>query len=267
MALRTAAYGALEKAVIVDYGGGMRATFLVMLFLGQVFMISFDSCAAPDTDGFAAARRRMVAEQFSGGGRTVTDKRVLAALLKVPRHEYVPKDQRSRAYEDCPLPIGYGQTISQPYIVGFMTEVLNLKPSDRVLEVGTGSGYQAAVLAELAREVYSVEIIKDLAERAENTLQRLGVTNVHVRAGDGYKGWPEAAPFDAIIVTCAPDKVPGPLLEQLKEGGKMIVPVGGYSSQDLVLLQKRGGKLSRENVLPVRFVPMTGEAQKVQSDR
>jgi protein-L-isoaspartate(D-aspartate) O-methyltransferase len=221
-------------------------------------MLNCTSFAQSENDRFAAQRKRMVAEQFSGGGRTVTNSNVLAALLKVPRHEYVPQSQRSRAYEDRPLPIGFGQTISQPYIVGFMTEILDPKPTDKVLEIGTGSGYQAAVLAELAGEVYSIEIVKELAETAAQTLQRLGVTNVHVRAGDGYKGWPEAAPFDSIIVTCAPDNVPKALVEQLKEGGRMIIPVGPAYSQELVLVEKRNGELRRESVLPVRFVPMTG---------
>lgn len=213
-----------------------------------------------DAERYAAERKRMVAEQFSGFGRSVTNSRVLAALLKVPRHEFVPPDMRSQAYEDRPLPIGYGQTISQPYIVGFMTEILEPRPTDRILEIGTGSGYQAAVLAELAAEVYSIEIVRGLAERAERTFDQLQITNVFVRSGDGYKGWPEAAPFDAIIVTCAPERVPQPLIEQLKEGGRMIIPVGRSSSQELYLLEKRNGQLRRESVLAVRFVPMTGKA-------
>jgi protein-L-isoaspartate(D-aspartate) O-methyltransferase len=225
-------------------------------------MLDFESFAQQNPDRFAAQRKRMVAEQFSGGGRTVSNAQVLATLAKVPRHEFVPQDLRSRAYEDRPLPIGFGQTISQPYIVGFMTEILDPKPTDRILEVGTGSGYQAAVLAELAGEVYSIEIVHELAMSASNTLQRLGYTNVHVRAGDGYKGWPEAAPFDSIIVTCAPDNVPAPLAEQLKEGGRMIIPVGPSSSQELVLIEKQKGQLRRESVLPVRFVPMTGASQR-----
>jgi len=160
------------------------------------------------------------------------------------------------------LQIGQGQTISQPYIVAFMTEQLQPKRKDRVLEIGTGSGYQAAVLAELAGEVYSIEIIEPLAKTAEATLRRLGYKNVQVKAGDGYKGWPEHAPFDAITVTCAPDHVPQPLIDQLKEGGRMIIPVGGFGDQELYLLEKKNGELERRAVLPVRFVPMTGEAQK-----
>jgi len=180
----------------------------------------------------------------------------------VPRHEFVPERLRYRAHQDCPLPIGYDQTISQPYVVAFMTEQLEPKPTDPVLEIGTGSGYQAAVLAELVARVYTVEIIADLARRAAADLKRLGYTNVSVRAGDGYKGWPEAAPFDAIIVTCAPEKVPPPLIKQLKHGGRMIIPVGPAWDQELVLLRKQGDRLEQHAVLPVRFVPMTGQSQR-----
>ncbi len=211
-------------------------------------------------DHFAAERRRMVKEQLSGLGYGITNARVLAAMGKVPRHWFVPEELRRRAYDDGPLPIGYGQTISQPFIVAFMTEQLDPKPTARVLEIGTGSGYQAAVLAELAGEVYTIEIIEPLAKRAEADLKRLGYTNIHVRAGDGYKGWPEAAPFDAIIVTCAPEEVPTPLVEQLKDGGRMIIPVGPMGDQELVLLHKQGRRLEKSAVLPVRFVPMTGKA-------
>ncbi len=212
-------------------------------------------------DPFALARRRMVAEQLTGFGRGITNARVLAAMGKVPRQEFVPESLRGQAYQDSPLPIGHGQTISQPYIVAFMTEQLEPKASDRVLEIGTGSGYQAAVLAELVAQVYTIEIIEDLAKRAAADLKRLSYTNVHVRAGDGYKGWPEAAPFDAIIVTCAPEKVPQPLVDQLKDGGRMIIPIGRMWEQELVLLRKQGDKLERRAILPVRFVPMTGQSQ------
>ena len=213
-------------------------------------------------DPLTLARRRMVAEQLSGPGRHITNALVLTAMGKVPRHEFVPERLRYQAYQDCPLPIGYDQTISQPYVVAFMTEQLEPKPADHVLEIGTGSGYQAAVLAELVAKVYTVEIIEDLARRAEADLKRLGYTNVSVRAGDGYKGWPEAAPFDAIIVTCAPEKAPPPLIEQLKDGGRMIIPVGPAWDQELVLLRKRAGRLEQHAVLPVRFVPMTGQSQR-----
>jgi len=217
---------------------------------------------AADKDPFAAARKGMVRDQLSGPGRAITNARVLTVMRKVPRHEFVPEPYRSRAYEDGALPIGYGQTISQPYVVAFMTEQLDPKPADRVLEIGTGSGYQAAVLAELVADVYSIEIVEPLAQRAATDLKRLGYTNVTVRAGDGYKGWPEAAPFDAVIVTCAPESVPQPLVEQLKNGGRMIIPVGPAGNQELVVLRKQGNRLEKRATLPVRFVPMTGEAQK-----
>jgi len=215
---------------------------------------------AGEEDYFAIERRRMVHEQLSSSGYGITNERVLAAMGKVPRHEFVPADLRPRAYDDGPLPIGYGQTISQPYIVAYMTEKLEPKPTDRVLEIGTGSGYQAAVLAELTKEVYTIEIVNELAQRAGAGLKRLGYTNICVHAGDGYQGWPEAAPFDAIIVTCAPEQVPQPLVDQLKEGGRMIIPVGPGWDQNLVLLLKQSGRLEKHAVLPVRFVPMTGQA-------
>src|SRR5947208_10744269 len=209
---------------------------------------------------FAAQRQQMVERQLMTRG--INDQRVLAAMAKVPREEFVTQEARSASYEDGPLPIGYGQTISQPYIVAFMTEQLRPKPSDRVLEIGTGSGYQAAILAKLVSDVYSIEIVEPLAKNAEAILQQLGYKNVHLKIGDGYKGWPDAAPFDAITVTCAPDHVPQPLIDQLKEGGRMIIPVGGFGDQELYLLQKKNGELQRRAVLPVRFVPMAGEAMK-----
>jgi protein-L-isoaspartate(D-aspartate) O-methyltransferase len=209
---------------------------------------------------FAAQRQRMVERQLKT--RDIKDERVLAAMGKVPREAFVPAESRDASYEDGPLPIGYDQTISQPYIVAFMTEQLRLKPSDRVLEIGTGSGYQAAILAELVSEIYSVEIVEPLARAAEATLQHRGYKNVHVKIGDGYKGWPEAAPFDAIIVTCAPDKVPQPLTDQLKDGGRMVIPVGGRFAQELYLLEKKNGQLRESVTLPVRFVPMLREAEK-----
>lgn len=204
---------------------------------------------------------RMVRDQIAA--REVRDPRVLAAMRKIPRHLFVPPEWQSLAYTDQPLPIGHGQTISQPYIVAFMTEALELKPGDRVLEIGTGSGYQAAVLAELVREVYSIEIVERLAEEAETRLRRLGYTNVQVRAGDGYRGWPDAAPFDAIMVTAAPDHVPAPLLEQLALNGRLILPVGRFY-QDLIRIRRTSGGLKKETLLPVRFVPMTGESERVR---
>lgn len=215
---------------------------------------------APLASDLAAQRQQMVQRQLMTRG--INDARVLAAMAKVPREEFVPPDSRAASYEDGPLPIGYGQTISQPYIVAFMTEQLRPKPSDRVLEVGTGSGYQAAILAELVSEIYSIEIVESLAKSAEVTLQRLGYKNVHVKVGDGYKGWPEEGPFDAIIVTCAPDKVPQPLVDQLKNGGRMVIPVGERFAQQLYLLEKKNGQLKQSATLPVRFVPMTSEAQR-----
>ena len=193
--------------------------------------------------------------------REIRDERVLAAMTKVPREEFVPENMRTQAYADSALPIGHDQTISQPFIVAFMTEQLRPKPTDRVLEVGTGSGYQAAVMAELVKDVYTIEIVEPLAKEASARLARLGYKNAHVKVGDGFQGWPEVAPFDSIIVTCAPDKVPQPLTQQLKDGGRMIVPVGTtMMDQQLYLLEKRNGELAQTAILPVRFVPMIGEA-------
>ena len=234
----------------------MRRAWLLL------FLLSHPACkpAVPlRAEDAAVEREAMVATQIAA--REVRDPRVLAAMRAVPRHEFVPAEVRAHAYADSPLPIGHGQTISQPYIVAFMTEQLALKPTQRVLEIGTGSGYQAAVLAKLVAEVFTIEIVEPLAKRAAADLARLGFKNVRVRAGDGYQGWPEAVPFDAIIVTCAPDHVPEPLVRQLKEGGRMIIPVGEFGAQELYVLEKRAGKIEQRAVLPVRFVPMTGKAQ------
>ena len=211
------------------------------------------------SDEYKAAREQMVREQIEDRG--IRDPRVLAALRKVPRHLFVPPEEQDEAYNDYPLAIGHDQTISQPYVVAYMTEALEIKPRDRVLEIGTGSGYQAAILAELAAEVYSIEIVDALAKEAAARLRRLGYSNVHVRAGDGYRGWPEAAPFDAIIVTAAPGHIPQPLVDQLREGGRMVLPVGQWD-QELVRLRRSREGILRESLLPVRFVPMTGEAEK-----
>ncbi|HEY5743679.1 MAG TPA: protein-L-isoaspartate(D-aspartate) O-methyltransferase [Terrimicrobiaceae bacterium] len=208
-------------------------------------------------DAHTNSREQMVKSQLLRGG--INDPQVLQAMKDVPRHEFVPVSLRSYAYQDGPLPIGHGQTISQPFIVAFMTQALQLTKNDKVLEVGTGSGYQAAILGKLAKEVYTIEIVPPLAETSRQLLARLGFDNVHVRLGDGYLGWPEKAPFDAIIVTCAPDHVPEPLVSQLTEGGRLIVPVGEAGGiQQLVLLRKKEGKIVQENMLDVRFVPMTG---------
>jgi protein-L-isoaspartate(D-aspartate) O-methyltransferase len=205
---------------------------------------------------FQENREAMVREQIAARG--VRDRRTLEAMRVVPRHLFVPETWRRHAYADTPLPIGHGQTISQPYIVAFMTEALELKPADKVLEIGTGSGYQAAVLAQVCSTVYSIEIVEPLAREAAARLKQLGYAGIHLRTGDGYRGWPEAAPFDAIIVTAAPDQIPRVLLEQLAVGGRMVVPVG---SGDQMLLRIRRTKeaYKRENLLPVRFVPMVRE--------
>ncbi len=202
-----------------------------------------------------AHRVRMVDEQLRG--RDIGSARVLDAMRKVPRHLFVPEPERDRAYDDSPLPIGLGQTISQPYIVAFMTQALDVHPGHRVLEIGTGSGYQAAVLAELTTDVYSIEVLPPLADRARATLAALGYGHVRVRTGNGYLGWPEEAPFDRIIVTAAPPEVPPALVEQLKLGGLMAIPVG-TTDQHLLILRRTAGGLETLATLPVRFVPMTG---------
>jgi protein-L-isoaspartate(D-aspartate) O-methyltransferase len=199
------------------------------------------------------ARARMVADQIRARG--VRDPRVLSAVTRVPRELFLPEAKRGEAYEDRPVPIGFGQTISQPYIVAYMTEALKVEPSHRVLEIGTGCGYQTAVLAELSLEIYSIELIDVLAERARRTLDGLGYTNVQVRAGDGHAGWPEQAPFDRILAAAAPPDIPPALIEQLVDGGILVIPVG-TGDQELRVLQKHGGRVELLSTLPVRFVPM-----------
>ena len=226
--------------------------------------VALGACAsaapAPPSDAEWEARRaRMVETQIRQ--RAVADERVLRAMRIVPRHLFVPEDRRSLAYEDHPVPIGRGQTISQPFIVAYMTEALGLAPSDRVLEIGTGSGYQAAILAEIAREVYSIEIVPELADRARATLASLGYTNVRVRTGNGYLGWPEAAPFDKIIVTAAPDEVPKTLVDQLAPSGVMIVPVG-IASQMMTVVRRTPEGIVRQETIRVMFVPMTGKPKR-----
>ena len=227
----------------------------ILLLLLAVFTVSA-------ADPYRAARKNMVEHDLRGRG--IRDARVLKVMGEVPRHLLVDERYRSEAYADHPLPIGEGQTISQPYVVALMTESLKLKPSDRVLEIGTGSGYQAAVLAGIVREVYTVEIRRNLADRASTKLKSLGCRNVTVRYGDGYFGWESAAPFDAVIVTASANHIPPPLIRQLKEGGRLIIPLGStvfYQTLTLVT-KKKGGELSVEQLGPVAFVPMTGEAMK-----
>jgi len=236
----------------------MRAQAIILAVLAGL-LITPQLRAA---DIFQEQRRTMVVRDIQGRG--VQDRQVLAAMGKVPRHLLVDERQRHDAYADHPLPIGEGQTISQPYVVAIMTEALKLRPGDRVLEIGTGSGYQAAVLAEIVKEVYSIEIRKTLAERAAARLKELGYASVRVRYGDGYFGWEEQAPFDAIIITAAVNHIPPPLIRQLKAGGRMILPLGStVFYQTLTLVTKgKGGELDVRQLDPVTFVPMTGEAQK-----
>jgi protein-L-isoaspartate(D-aspartate) O-methyltransferase len=204
-------------------------------------------------------REKMIREQLEA--RDIKDSRVLASMAEVPRHEFVPGELIESAYDDSALPLRMGQTISQPYIVGYMTQALELKGRERVLEVGTGSGYQAAVLAEIVPEVYTIEILPELGGQAASTLERLGYRNIYFRIGDGYTGWPEHEPYDRIIVTAAPERVPQPLIDQLKIGGRMIIPIGRME-QELAVLEKESAGITRRFTIPVRFVPMTGKAQE-----
>ena len=234
------------------------AGLLAALMMGQANLVRAE-------DGEVKSREAMVRNQLVAGG--IRNPEVLQAMTDVPRHEFVPSALRPYAYADGPLPIGHGQTISQPFIVAYMTQALELTKQESVLEVGTGSGYQAAILGKLAKEVYSIEIVPPLAESARGVLSKLGFKNVHVRLGDGYLGWPDKAPFDAIIVTCAPDHVPEPLISQLKEGGRLVIPVGEAGGvQQLVLLRKRNGQISKDKMLDVRFVPMTGKMTNGSTD-
>ena len=216
-------------------------------------------CAQTDgtEEWFTRSRRQMVATQIKARG--IQDTATIKALLEVERHKFVPDRYQRYAYADQPLPIGENQTISQPYIVALMTELLQLEGDEKVLEIGTGSGYQAAILAELTSQVFTIEIIESLARRADSLLKELGYDNITVRAGDGYIGWEEEAPFDAIIVTAAPPKIPPPLLEQLAEGGRMVIPVGTYW-QELLLVEKKDSVITKKSIIPVRFVPFTGDS-------
>lgn len=231
----------------------MGSRIKTLLFLLSLLVILAMAKNPQDPD-YYQLRQKMVNEQIIARG--VRTESVIKAMQKVERHLFVPEQYRNFAYSDRPLPIGEGQTISQPYIVALMTELLDLKKNDKVLEIGTGSGYQAAILAEICDSVYTIEIIPSLGKQAQALLRELGYHNIHCKIGDGYLGWPEHAPYDGIIVTCAPSKIPQPLKEQLAEGGRMVIPVGATYTQELVLVTKTKGKLIQKSVIPVRFVPM-----------
>lgn len=239
----------------------IKKATIYILILGTVLSIlpffTFAQNKNNQQARFKKLRKKMTQEQIKARG--VEDKQVLDAMLTVPRHKFVPQDYIPHAYEDRPLPIGLGQTISQPYIVALMTELVALQENDKVLEVGTGSGYQAAVLAQIVDKVYTVEILEKLGKQARGRLKDLGYKNTQVKIADGYYGWEKHASYDAIIVTCAAEHVPPPLISQLKEGGKMCIPVGGFLTQNLLLIKKEEGKVVSKNILPVRFVPMLGE--------
>ncbi|MEW6586796.1 MAG: protein-L-isoaspartate(D-aspartate) O-methyltransferase [Nitrospirota bacterium] len=232
-----------------------------MLAVFSFFLLSGSLTLVSAADPYAQERQAMIEKDIKGRG--VKDKKVLEVMAKVPRHLFVDRSLMDRAYDDNPLPIGEGQTISQPYIVAYMTEALKLNPTDRVLEIGTGSGYQAAVLAETVKEVYTLEIRKSLADGAAARLKKLGYKNVSVKYGDGYFGWQEHAPFDAIIITAAANHIPPPLIRQMKEGGRLIIPLGStVFYQTLTLVTKRKGDLDVRQLIPVAFVPMVGETEK-----
>ncbi|MBS3732054.1 MAG: protein-L-isoaspartate(D-aspartate) O-methyltransferase [Desulfobacterales bacterium] len=243
--------------------------YLLVPALAVIFLISglwpwFSAGLAPagqqEENDFRRQRMEMIRQQIKSRG--IDDPEILAAFEKVKRHRFVPERVKKFAYQDRPLPIGEGQTISQPYIVALMTSVIDPGQTDKVLEIGTGSGYQAAILAELCKQVYTIEIIGSLGKKARQTLSDLGYDNVAVKIGDGYKGWPEHAPYDAIIVTCAPTEVPEPLKDQLAEGGRLVIPVGENYDQNLVLFEKKEDRLLKKNIIPVLFVPMVDEEGK-----
>ena len=245
-----------------DRRSGVVTTFVlalgVIVVVGMAFGWGKSKKDEPVTDDTTAARMAMVKYQIEGRG--VSNAPVLDAMRKVPRHRFVPPGARGSAYGDYPLPIGKGQTISQPYIVALMTSVVEPRPGMKVLEIGTGSGYQAAVLAECVDQVYTIEIVPELGRQAASLLEELGYDNVHVRVGDGFDGWPGEAPFDAVVVTAAPDEIPQPLLDQLAVGGRLVIPVGVYA-QELVLVTRTEDGFDRKKVTDVRFVPMTGKAK------
>lgn len=228
-------------------------SLLLFSFLTATMAVPYSS-GDTGSDAFQKNRKQMVEVQLKGRG--IRDTAVLHAMATVPRHLFVAKHLRRRAYDDGPLPIGHGQTISQPFIVAYMSQIIRLKPGQRVLEIGTGSGYQAAILAEMTDHVYTMEIVPPLAEKAGKRLKKLGYRKINTRQGDGYHGWPEAAPFDAIVVTAAAEFIPPPLIKQLKEGGRMIIPVGSpFFVQHLLLVTKNRGKITTRNLMAVRFVP------------
>jgi len=254
----------MKHAVLLGiHGMGCLQACLVITCLATWAVAAETDAKKDQPDPYRAQRERMVSQDIAKGdlwGRqAVKDAKVLAAMRKVLRHEFVPREMRDQAYADRPLPIGYGQTISQPYVVASMTELLQPKPEHTALEIGAGSGYQAAVLAELVKKVYTIEIVSELSDRAAATLKRLKYDNVTVKTGDGYHGWPEHAPFDLLIVTAAAAHIPPPLVEQLKPGGRMVIPVGPpMQVQQLMILEKReDGSIRQRSVMPVRFVPLT----------
>jgi len=231
----------------------------ILLLAALIALQTYAPSEAP-AENFADLRRQMV--QYQLKGRDIVDARVLKAMSVLPRHRFVPDRLQAMAYQDTPLPIGRGQTISQPYIVALMSQLLAVEPGQRILEIGTGSGYQAAVLAEMDASVYSIEIAPELGHQAKKALDPLGYKTIHLKIGDGYQGWPQYAPFDGIIVTCAPTRIPEPLKIQLAEGGRMVIPVGPRNHQQLVLLTKEHGEIRQEKVVDVRFVPMVDASGK-----
>jgi protein-L-isoaspartate(D-aspartate) O-methyltransferase len=239
--------------------GAVKATILASLTLLISLPVFSQTAVAPDSEATRKTRERMVSEQIRGRGISAPE--VIEAMLTVPRHQFVPRDLNGSAYADHPLPIGEGQTISQPYIVALMTEVLRLKAGDKVLEIGTGSGYQAAILAAITSQVYTIEIKPQLYLNASNLLKELDYQKINCRQGDGYFGWEEAAPFDAILITAAVDHIPPPLVKQLKDGGRLVLPLGSpFGYQNLVLVTKNGEDVSVKQIIGVLFVPMTGHA-------
>ncbi len=238
-----------------------KKLFVFLIPISLLFFFALSLGHSAEDPKFINARKRMVEKDLRG--RDINDPKVLEVMGRIPRHLFVNPSLQSQAYTDHPLPIGEGQTISQPYIVALMTQILEIKPGQRVLEIGTGSGYQAAVLAEMTDQVYSIEIREGLVRRAEERLRSLGYDQVRMKHGDGYFGWEEAAPFDAILITCAANHIPPPLIQQLKEGGRLILPLGSTTYfQTLTLLTKKSGKTEVQHFIGVAFVPMTGQAQK-----